>query len=222
MWLEGLRAKIHHIKELKSSGVAQLASCTEAADSQLLWTACRVLICQKTACDSFYRRNVPLHPRGPWRTAGRARRSGTWWHSLGSLGWRWPTLRGRKPARENENTLTSVFQNRYQIFSLLSEETRKYSHSGSWNQRILTFYLNWSIVSVILYQNSCRLIKSLMSVKLELLVNQLSHVCLLWLCSGASSFTLVWPVRYRDRFVWHFHLQQFLSQHSWRCSRSER
>lgn len=49
-----------------------------------------------------------LVPTDPWRTAATVHRSGTWWRSWETLGWRWPMLRGRKPTRQNQKTFQTL------------------------------------------------------------------------------------------------------------------
>lgn len=80
------------------SATYKLTSVKRAADSQLvkLGFVCCVLICQKTECCSFTTKIVS-DPKDPWRTSEKVHRSGTWWHSSGSLEWRWLMFHGRKP-----------------------------------------------------------------------------------------------------------------------------
>ena len=92
------------------SATYNLTSVKRAADSQLvkLGFVCCVLICQKTECCSFTTKIVS-DPKDPWRTSEKVHRSGTWWHSSGSLEWRWLMFHGRKPAHRNIRTVLGIY-----------------------------------------------------------------------------------------------------------------
>ncbi|KAF0040295.1 hypothetical protein F2P81_008530 [Scophthalmus maximus] len=66
---------------------------------------------------SVERRDAFTTETPPARTAARVRRSGTWWRSWGSLGWRSPTLRGRRPAPQQQQQ-----QQQQQQHSFISDE----------------------------------------------------------------------------------------------------